>query len=113
MNTTDIILIIGAVGTLVGVIGGVIVKIIEAKMNRTLIPVKEQMAVVATKTDVILGHVNSAATRDAGIIAAKDVQIRLQQQIIDEQKQTAALLAQAATTTKTSDGPSQPAAPSV
>ena len=107
MEATDIILIIGAVGGLVTIIGGVVVRIIDAR----LASVKTELTAVASKTDVILGHVNSAATRDAGIILAKDGQIRLQQQLIDEQKQAAALLAQAATTKN--GGPVQPAAPRV
>lgn len=75
MEATDIILIIGAVAL------GLVQVITALRQQKQL--------------SVIEGHVNSAATRDAGIIAAQTRELALQQEIITEQKRTAALLAQA------------------
>lgn len=74
-SATDIILIIGALS-----LGSV--QIITA--------IRQEK-----KLGVIEGHVNSAATRAAGIIEALSAQLLLQREVIDEQKRTAALLAQA------------------
>jgi hypothetical protein len=54
-----------------------------------------QIATIAAKTDVIEGHVNSAATRNAAIIAAQETQLAMLREQIGKLEATALLLAQA------------------
>lgn len=96
MPATYIILIIGAVGGLLTIVGGIIVRVIEARMAA----IKTELALVSGKTDVIHGLVNSAATRDAGIIAARDATIIALTKSLTDAQNTAKLLAQQAGPTK-------------
>ena len=53
-----------------------------------------QLALLQGQTNVIEGHVNSAATRNAAIIAAQEQQLGMLRDQIADLKQTALLLAQ-------------------
>jgi hypothetical protein len=53
-----------------------------------------QLQHIQAKTDVVLGHVNSAASRNAAVIAAQETQLGMLRDQIADLKQTALLLAQ-------------------
>ena len=89
LSATDIVLILGAVGVLVGVVGTWAVAVINA-LNRTVHKVDD----IATRTAVIEGHVNSAATAALSKERASQTEIDRLHELVADQKQVAALLAQ-------------------
>lgn len=93
MTATDLT----AMGILVTTIGAVIVNIIMA--FRTNTKVNE----VSAKADVITGHVNSAATASTAKIDSLEKQVLALRQLVSEDKEKAALLAQSAAITQASN----------
>lgn len=92
-TASDILAIITAVGVLVGLIGTNIVNVVVSMRT------SKEVAKVASKTDVIEGHVNSAASASAAQIEALLKEVRtLTAQLADKEK-AAALAQQALATT--------------
>lgn len=81
MSVADIIQIITAVGTLAGVLAGIYVSLRNG-----------------AKSDVIAGHVNSAATAATAKIEGLQKELKLLQDVMAKDNQRAALLAQALAT---------------
>lgn len=74
-------------------VGAVIVNILVAKRVDRVRELAEQNL---KETEVVKGHVNSAATKAAEEIKSLREELRLMREVASEKKETAALLAQAA-----------------
>lgn len=95
----EVLTIIAAIGVLVTGVGAAIVNIIVAlRTGRQLEENTAITAEVSAKADVITGHVNSAATAAAAKIDALQQELQALRAHLSENKETAALLAQATAT---------------
>jgi len=95
LTAAEIVTVISAIGVLIAAIGSVTVNVIMAL--RTGVKVEQTTAAVAelsAKTDVVAGHVNSAATKSAEQIVALQAQLTSMAAQLAEKKETAALLVQ-------------------
>lgn len=72
--------------------------IVALRVNRKQDDAAVKVAEVSSKADIISGHVNSAAAAAAAKIEGLEKEIALLRSTMNEQKQAAALLAQAAAT---------------
>lgn len=88
MDNSQIITLIAALGGLVTIIGGVIVNIVVAL--RTSAKAEE----ISAKSDVIIGHVNSASTIASAKIDALTKEVADLKAVAATNKETASLLAQ-------------------
>lgn len=66
----EIVTIIAAVGTLAGIIGGIIVQVVTIRIKAAVAPVVASVAEVATKTEVIQKSVDGTASRMESTLAA-------------------------------------------
>jgi uncharacterized phage infection (PIP) family protein YhgE len=102
LTAPEVVAIASALGVLIAAIGAVIVNVIIAlrtgkEVTKTGDQVRETataIAEVSAKTDVINGHVNSAASKSAEQIIGLQAQLALLQQQLSGQKEHSALLAQ-------------------
>jgi hypothetical protein len=90
VDPTALTLLIGAAGTTVVLI----IKALSDKQLAAIRALSERTTAVESTAKVIEGHVNGAATRNAGIIQAQEQQLTMLRDQITDLKQTALLLSQ-------------------